>query len=93
MKSFTKTLGLFAHLRICQIKRVMEMHKQAISWKSGLTFSLISLMLLILGGWMLTANDVLTIVRGGIVFIAGFIGVTYFTLIVEWRYDKNSLTP
>jgi len=71
----------------------MEMHKQAISWKSGLTFSLISLMLLILGGWMLTANDVLTIVRGGIVFIAGLIGVTYFTLIVEWRYDKNSLTP
>jgi uncharacterized membrane protein len=63
-----------------------------IDWKAGLALTLIGFALVTIGSSLLQSgvshNDVLTIVRGGIIFIAGVSAVTVFGIVMKWRFRK-----
>jgi ABC-type uncharacterized transport system permease subunit len=63
-----------------------------ISWKVGLTLTVIGLALMVFGSLMLQSgavhNDVLTIVRGGLIFISGICAVIIFGIFMHWDYRK-----
>jgi uncharacterized membrane protein len=63
----------------------------ALGCKVGLVMILIGFGLLAIGSAMLEVgnnnNDVLTIVRGGLVFISGVIAIVYFGIWNGWQKD------
>jgi hypothetical protein len=67
--------------------------KKSIDWRIGFIMSALGLACLLIGGWMLTAGDksgdVITIVRGGIVFIAGMLAIAFFVFGTEWEWKER----
>jgi tetrahydromethanopterin S-methyltransferase subunit E len=63
-----------------------------ISWKFGLVLTAIGFGLMIIGSIMLqfglNHDDVLTIVRGGIIFISGISAIVVFGILMKWNFRK-----
>jgi len=68
------------------------MHDSAnsVNWRIGLTLTLIGFALVAIGSVTLqfgaNNNDVLTIIRGGLIFIAGVCAVVVFGITMRWNF-------
>jgi hypothetical protein len=66
--------------------------QDSVNWKVGLVLTLIGFALVAVGSSMLQFgvihNDVLTIVRGGLMFIAGVSAVVVFGITMRWNFRK-----
>jgi hypothetical protein len=66
--------------------------QDSVNWKVGLVLTLIGFALVAVGSSMLQFgvihNDVLTIVRGGLMFIAGVFAVVVFGITMRWNFRK-----
>jgi small neutral amino acid transporter SnatA (MarC family) len=62
----------------------------SVSWKVGLVLTLVGFALVAVGSTMLQFgvihDDVLTIVRGGLIFIAGISAVVVFGISMRWEF-------
>jgi hypothetical protein len=67
---------------------------KSVDWRAGLVLTLMGFALLALGSSILHIGakheDVLLIVRGGIVFIAGVAAIVYFGIFMHWQINKHS---
>jgi ABC-type uncharacterized transport system permease subunit len=64
--------------------------KDSVNWKVGLVLTLIGFALVTIGSSMLHVGavneDVVTIIRGSLIFIAGVSAVVMFGIVIRWEF-------